>query len=166
MSVNNSERTIAGEVTVNAPADQVWLAWTTSEGAETFFAPRCAIEARPGGKYEILFDLEQAPGKQGTEGMTVLAVQPGRMLSFTWNNPPELPDIRDQRTHVTVILEALSPSQTRVVLRHDGWGAGGAWDAAVEYFERAWKRIVLPRLKYRFANGPIDWNNPPDLPPS
>jgi uncharacterized protein YndB with AHSA1/START domain len=163
MPAINNNRVVKGEVTVNASVDQVWRAWTTNEGAETFFAPRCAIDARPGGKYKILFDLDQPPGTQGTEGMTVMAVQPGKMLSFTWNNPPEFPGIRNQRTHVTVSLEAIGPAQTKVVLRHDGWGEGGEWDAAFEYFEAAWKRIVLPRLKYRFEHGPIDWNHPPDL---
>jgi hypothetical protein len=41
--------------------------------------------------------------------------------------------------------------------------AGGEWDQAYEYFQRAWNRVVLPRLKYRFAVGPIDWQHPPDL---
>jgi uncharacterized protein YndB with AHSA1/START domain len=158
------ERIIEGRIVVDVSAEEIWRAWTTGEGAETFFAPRCTVEARPGGKYEMLFDLDQPPGRQGSEGMIVLAVQPGRMLSFTWNNPPELPGIRDQRTHVTVFLEELAPTQTRVVLRHDGWGEGGEWDKAVEYFERAWKRIVLPRLKHRFEHGPIDWKNPPHIP--
>lgn len=161
--LKNHERVVEGEVTVDASVDEVWRAWTTSEGAETFFAPRCIIDLRPGGKYEMLFDLDAAPGKQGGEGVILLAVQPPRMLSFTWNAPPELPEIRKQRTHVTVFLESLGPTRTRVMLRHDGWGEGAEWDAAYDYFERAWKQIVLPRLKYRFENGPIDWDHPPDL---
>jgi uncharacterized protein YndB with AHSA1/START domain len=163
MASQNRHRILEGEITINAPIEEVWSAWTTSEGAETFFAPKCIIDARPGGKYEMLFDLDEVPGRQGGEGMVVLAVQPPRMLSFTWNAPPEIPGIREQRTHVTVLLEALNSAQTKVALRQDGWGEGAGWDAAYEYFERAWKRIVLPRLKYRFEKGLIDWDHPPDL---
>jgi uncharacterized protein YndB with AHSA1/START domain len=163
MPHKNPERIIEGEVTVPAGLEPVWHAWTTNEGAETFFAPRCIIDPRPGGKYEILFDLDAEPGKRGSEGMRVLAVQPRHLLSFTWNAPPEFPGVREQLTHVTVLLLALDPDHTKVCLRHDGWGEGEEWDAAFEYFERAWKRIVLPRLKYRFETGPIDWNHPPDL---
>jgi uncharacterized protein YndB with AHSA1/START domain len=150
-------------VIINAPVARVWDAWTTSEGAEAFFAPRCIIEARPGGKYEMLFDLDEVPGKQGGEGNVVMAFQSGKMLSISWNAPPEYPDIRIQRTHVVVFLEPINPSQTKVILHHDGWGEGAEWDAVFEYFERAWTKIVLPRLKYRFDAGPIDWDHPPDV---
>jgi len=42
-------------------------------------------------------------------------------------------------------------------------GEGGEWDQAFDYFTRDWGEIVLPRLKYRFEDGPIDWENPPAL---
>jgi hypothetical protein len=66
-------------------------------------------------------------------------------------------------THVTIRLEPIAASKTRVVLRHDGWGEGGQWDQAYEYFDRAWKKVVLTRLRYRFEVGPIDWQHLPDL---
>jgi len=109
----------------------------------------------------MLFDLDEQPGKQGGEGMHLLAIQPKQMLSFTWNAPPELPTVRGEMTHVVVRLFPLGDHSTKVTLQHDGWGSGDEWDLALEYFERAWKKIVLPRLKYRFAVGPIDWQRPP-----
>lgn len=95
--------------------------------------------------------------------MKILAIQPKKMLSFTWNAPPEMPDVRKQRTHVVIRLEPLSDNQTRVSLAHDGWGDGGELDQPFNYFTRAWLQIVPPRLRYRFTLGPIDWNNPPKL---
>ena len=155
------ERAIYGEVTIHASIDQAWEAWTTGEGAQAFFGPVCRIDARPHGVYEILFDLEAEPGARGSEGMLVLAVQPKTMLAFTWNAPPELPTVRGQMTRVIVRFQAVDAEHTLVSLRHDGWGVGSEWDAAFNYFVRAWKQVVLPRLKYRFDVGPIDWNNPP-----
>lgn len=155
------ERAIIGEVIVAAPLERVWRAWTTEEGVTTFFAPACNIDLRPDGAYEILFDLDAPPGQQGGEGMRVLAVQPTSMLSFTWNAPPSLPEVRGQRTHVTLRFAALVDKRTLLRLHHDGWGDGGQWDEAFKYFERAWLQIVLPRLAYRFEHGAIDWENPP-----
>ncbi len=111
----------------------------------------------------MLFNLDAEPGLQGGEGNCLLAIQPGKMLSFSWNAPPELPTVRDQRTHVTVRFAALGPQVTHVWLRHDGWGVGGEWDQALGYFERAWGQVVLPRLRYRFEHGPIDWDHRPEL---
>lgn len=127
------------------------------------FCAALRIDPHPGGKYELLFDLEAEPGRRGAEGMMVLAVQPEAMLSFTWNAPPHLPTVRGQMTHVVVRFQALGPEQTRVTLRHDGWGQGGEWEEAHAYFARVWAQVVLPRLEYRFRVGPIDWEHPPRL---
>ncbi len=151
------------EIDISAPLSDVWYAWTTKEGAESFFAPQCNIELKPGGAYEMLFDLEAEPGKQGGEGMIVLAVQPKRMLTFTWNAPPRLSSVRGQMTYVMVKLSEIDGDGTRITLHHGGWGEGKEWDAAFQYFSHAWANIVLPRLKYRFDEGPVDWNEPPKL---
>lgn len=151
------ERRIRHTISIAAPVSAVWGAWTTEEGATSFFAPDCKIELRVGGAYEMYFDPEGAEGERGGEGLTILAIQPERMLSFTWNAPPSLPEVRGQLTHVTLLFEALAEGQTKLSLSHDGWGMGGQWDQAFEYFTRAWGEIVLPRLKKRFETGPVEW---------
>ena len=157
------EKQINFEIKIPASPHEVWAAWTTEEGARTFFAPKCKIELKPGGAYEMYFNLNATPGEQGGEGMMILAIQPESLLSFTWNAPPDLPDVRGQMTHVVISLEEISPKETMVYLTHDGWGEGVEWDQAFDYFIRAWGEIVLPRLKYRFEEGPLDWENPPAL---
>ena len=115
------------------------------------------------GDYEIYFNPQGEPGTRGAEGTKILAIQPKTMLSFTWNNPPILPGIRWQYTSVVVRFKAVSEKQTRVSLYQTGWGEGEEWNKAFDYFSRAWKDVVLPRLQYRFQVGPVDWNNPPPL---
>ncbi len=157
------ERALSGEILIEARLEEVWDAWTTEAGVKSFFAPDCSIELRPDGFYEIFFDPEAPPGKRGGEGLRVLALQPMKMFSFTWNAPPGLPSVRSQRTHVTLRFFQEGEGRTRVILHHDGWGSGGEWDQAFEYFDHAWNKIVLPRLKYRFHHGPVNWQDPPDL---
>lgn len=157
------ERAVTGDVVVNASLEEVWKAWTTEQGAKEFFAPDCNIELVPDGAYEIFFNPDAEPGLRGGDGMRVMAMQPQRMLSFTWNAPPSLPEVRGQRTFVVMRFDAEGEDQTRVTLHHTGWGDGGEWDEAFDYFDRAWNRTVLPRLQYRFEHGPVDWENPPDF---
>lgn len=153
-----SDPCIVVEALVDASRKEVWNAWTTEDGAQSFFAPGCRIDLRVGGAYEMLFDLAAKPGEQGGEGMIITAIQPERMLSFTWNAPPHLAQVRDQMTHVVVRFQQQGADQTLVRLTHTGWGEGGQWDEALDYFRRAWAEIVMPRLQTRFTSGPIDWS--------
>jgi uncharacterized protein YndB with AHSA1/START domain len=148
---------------VPADLEAVWEAWTTEEGIRSFFAPDACVELKVNGAYEMYFDPGAEPGSRGAEGVRILALHPGKMLAFTWNAPPHLPEVQGQWTHVIVRLRRLEADRTEVTLHHDGWGTGGQWDRAFEYFQRAWGQVVLPRLQYRFSIGPVDWDHPPDL---
>lgn len=150
------ERSLVKTATVNAPVDEVWKAWTTSEGIKTFFAPEARVEARPGGPFEIHINPYARPGLKGADDMVFLALQEQRMLSFTWNAPPHLPEARRQRTSVVVRLNPAGEGRTEVRLTHTGWGDGGQWDQAYAYFDRAWGN-VLANLEKRFVSGPVDW---------
>jgi uncharacterized protein YndB with AHSA1/START domain len=150
------ERALRKEALVAAPVPEVWKAWTTSEGIQGFFAPEAIVEPRPGGRFSIHFNPYAKDGLKGADDMRVLAVQPERLLSFTWNAPPHLPEARGQRTVVIVRLEPAAENKTQVRLTHVGWGDGGQWDQTYNYFDKAWGN-VLAALQKRFADKPADW---------
>ncbi len=156
-----SDRAIRFEIVVNAPVDRVWKAWTTREGIKSFLAPDCDIDVRVLGKYDILFAPAAAAGLRGAEGNLILAMQEGKLLSFTWDAPPHFPNIRKQRTSVVVRFARLNQDQTKLRFTQSGWGEGEEWDKAYDYFIRAWGEVVLPFLKHSLESGPIDWKNPP-----
>ena len=148
------DRVIRAVVDVESATHQVWQAWTTEEGATNFFAPACHIDLRVGGAYEMYFDLEAPVGEQGGEGMQLLAIEPERLLSFTWNAPPHLKSVRGQQTAVTIRFYPLPGGRTRVVLIHSGWGEGDEWDEAFAYFGHVWQTVVLKRLQAFLAGEP------------
>lgn len=150
------ERAIRLEALVKGSQEDVWKAWTTTEGAKTFFAPGANIDARPDGPYEIFFNPAAPKGERGGDDMRVLAVQAPKMISFTWNAPPSLPNARKQRTSVVVRLSPADGGKTRVTLVQTGWGEGDEWDKAFEYLTKAWP-WVLKNLEERFEKGPKDW---------
>lgn len=151
-----AERAVEKTVEVAASLDQTWAAWTTRDGIVSFFAPDAEIDARAGGAFHIYIDPGAPAGFKGADGMRYMSVQPKKMISFEWNAPPSLPDVRTQRTFVVIRLESVAENLTRVRLHHTGWGDGGEWDRAYIYFDRAWGN-VLANLKKRFETGPIDW---------
>jgi uncharacterized protein YndB with AHSA1/START domain len=163
MNSVNFPKAISAELTIKAPVEKVYRAWTTEEGIKSFFAPDCNIKIEVLGPYEIIFLPDDEEGSRGGEGNVVLTFQENKMLSFTWNAPPELKKVRNDRTHVQLKFIPLNENETKLLFHQDGWGEGDEWDKSYEYFEYAWKKVVLPRLQYRFENGPVDWDNPPKI---
>ena len=153
---HSQERAIVKEVVVKATPQVAWKTWTTREGIQSFFAPDARIEAHPGGLFEIHFNPFAPPGLKGADDMRFLALQEPRLVSFTWNAPPQFPEVRPQRTSVTLRFTPAGEGQTKVVLNHSGWGDGGQWDQNFDYFNNAWTR-VLAAFKKRFDEGPMDW---------
>lgn len=157
-AVAAQERAIDKEVLVAAPVEAVWQAWTTKAGIESFFAPEAEIEARVGGAFHIHINPYAPPGGKGADDMRYLALQRPTMVTFDWNAPPSLPEVRAQRTFVIVRLAEVDAKTTRVRLHHVGWGDGGQWDQTYAYFDKAWGN-VLGNLKKRFDSGPVDWTD-------
>ena len=137
--------------TINAPVADVWKAWTTTEGIESFFAPKAAkVEPWPGGAFELWFGVEMPEGSRGSEGCKVHSVKPMEQFVFEWNAPPTIPAIRPLRTLVYLDFKSLPDNRTEVTLRNFGYGQGEDWAKTKAYFERAWP-AVMANLEKRFA---------------
>jgi uncharacterized protein YndB with AHSA1/START domain len=135
---------------VNAPVADVWKAWTTAEGIESFFAPKAAkVEPWPGGAFELWFGVNLPEGTRGSEGCKVHSVKPMEQFVFEWNAPPTIPTIRGLRTLVYLDFRPLPDNRTEVTLRNFGYGDGEDWAKSKAYFAAAWP-AVLGSLEKRF----------------
>ncbi|HEQ98135.1 MAG TPA: hypothetical protein ENO22_02195 [candidate division Zixibacteria bacterium] len=151
-----TDRVIHHEAVVEASLDKVWKTWTTTEGVKTFFSPHARIDLRIGGPFEIYFDTGQPYGSRGSEGCVILSYLPKKMLSFSWNAPPSLGEMRDRKTHAVLFFEPLDSARVKVSFDHYGWGEGERWDEVYEYFDRAWT-YVFGNFEKRFKEGPLKW---------
>jgi len=143
------------EVSIRAPLDAVWNAWTTEEGL-AFISSESNIELRLNGPYEWFLDGEpDNRGKRGGEGSHVLAFLPQKMLAFSWTFPPDVPELRnaDERTQVVVLLDEDGEGLVHVSLYAHGWRAGEPWQRGRVYFDRAWG-LVLDRMKAHLEAAP------------
>jgi uncharacterized protein YndB with AHSA1/START domain len=143
------EKIIRKEAYIPATRQELWEAWTTTEGVTSFFAPQAKIELSVGGAYECYFDLDKPTGLRGTEGCKILAFWPMDYVTFSWNAPSDFPDERGQLTKVVVEIDRHDETHYRVILTHMGFGSGGRWDDVVRFFDAAWD-AVLERLSDRF----------------
>lgn len=160
-NVQAQDRAIRLEIEVNAPVQEVWKKWTTEEGAKTFFAPECTIELKPMGLYQMIWFKDKPAGQRGAEDVRILAIQENKMFSFTWDAPPNYPELKKHRTSVVLRFKEVPKNKTIISLIHSGWGEGADWDGCFLYFVSAWSDQVLPYLKYSLEKGPINWENRP-----
>jgi uncharacterized protein YndB with AHSA1/START domain len=136
---------------INAPVADVWKAWTTTDGIESFFAPKAVkVVPEPGGALELWFGLDMPEGSRGTEGCLFHSVVPQKQLVFEWNAPPTIPTIRKLRTLVYLDFTPVDGNRTSLTLRNFGYGEGDEWAKTKAYFEKAWP-AVMASLEKRFA---------------
>ncbi len=166
--VEPDKASIVHEAVVPGTARDVFALWISVDGVKSFFAPDARVEARVGGRYEMIFDTEKDPegADFGTKGAIILALDEGRRLVFEWKGPPWATEmnVRPFPTRVTVSFDELpgAPPKTRVRLVHEGFGTGGSWPQAHDKFRVAW-RLVLDRLAVRCAGGDA-WRVPVTVP--
>jgi len=163
-SQNFDKEKLEFEININASPEEVYNAWTTTEGIKSFFAPDGKVELKMFGDYHIYFFPNAPEGSRGAEDEKVISYQKNKMISFTWGFPPMLPDLRaNQKTVVTIRFFETEDGKTKIIFRQTGWGESEDWQKGYNYFVNAWGKSVLPKLIYSFEAGPIDWNNMPDL---
>jgi uncharacterized protein YndB with AHSA1/START domain len=155
-------RSIILEATVDAPVEEIFRLWTTADEIPKFFAPKAVIEPRLGGRYEMIFDPKNDPegDNSGTKGARILRFEPNRALWFEWtgfqrtgldpHGPVAWPEEKDRRpiaTWVELQFDRVpgNPGKTRVQLIERGFGRGGKWEDAIQYFWRNWA-LMLGRL--------------------
>jgi WD40 repeat protein/uncharacterized protein YndB with AHSA1/START domain len=143
-------RILRKEVTITCSLDDVWRAWTTSEGMASFFSPTSNIELDPGKPYEMFMNMSKPDesGGRGSEGCKTLGFIPKEMLSFEWNFPPKVPTLRNahEKTFVVLRFIDLGDGQIKVKFAQLGWKKGKDWDEGYKYFDAAWGH-VLDNLK-------------------
>jgi uncharacterized protein YndB with AHSA1/START domain len=137
------------EVTVPAPLNAVWEAFTTSAGLSTWLTPGAVVDLKEGGEWTAHF-----PGGS-TGGGTILSFVPEKELVLSAMAPDRFPTVRATRTKARFQFEAKGDS-TIVRLTQTGWKEGEEWVKAYEYLTVG-NAQLLATLHHRFVNGPIDW---------
>lgn len=146
--MNISDKKIIKQKTIALSIKDIWIKWSTHEGLKTFFGTDNKIELMPKGAFEIYFLMQSPVGFRGSEGCEILAFIPERMLSFTWNVPPQFEELRrlGALQWVVVEFESITANSTKIQLTHLGWPQEEKWDIVIEYFDKAWN-FVLDNLE-------------------
>lgn len=101
------EQAIAIEVTLAAPPDAVFRAWTTPADLEEWLADRAEVDPRVGGAYRLVTDgSDEMPGPHICSG-TYQEIVPGRRIVKSWRyEGPNPEDIVETVITVDLVADA------------------------------------------------------------
>jgi len=150
----DDERVVT-EVVVEASVDDVWGAWTTKQGMESWMVAHAEIELKVGGKMLTHYNPNGQIGDPNTIENTILSFEPNRMLSIKATKPPEnFPFKEALRDMWTVLLfEPLGANRTRVRVVSMGFRDTEESRKMRQHFEagNAW---TMKKLQAKFADAP------------
>lgn len=146
------EKPLVHEASVNAPLDQVWTAYTTKAGLESWMVAHAEIDLKVGGKMRTQYNPNGtlADGR-GIEN-TILSYEPMRMLSLKVSKAPQgfpFPNAITKMWSV-IYFEAQGDKTTRVRGVSLGFGDDEESMKMREFFNRG-NAITLEHLQKRFA---------------
>lgn len=144
---------VAHEAIVDASAADVWDAFTTREGIESWMVPHAEIDFRVGGLMLTNYNPQGVIGDDGTIENTIISYDPQRMLSIKATKPPaKFPFKNALKNMWTVIyLEPNGAHHTNVIVRSMGFTNDEESQKMREHFDKgnAW---TLKKLQERFGS--------------
>jgi uncharacterized protein YndB with AHSA1/START domain len=146
------------EGTVDAPVDQVWAAFTTKAGLESWMAAHAEIELKLGGTMKTQYDSKGKVDDGKAIENTIISYEPMRMLSLKVTKAPQaFPFPNAIKNMWTVIyFEAEGEKATRVRVVGLGFGTDDESKKMRQFFDRG-NAFTLKELQKRFSAG---GNNP------
>lgn len=126
---------------------------TVNEHLEKWLTEAADVEPEVGGKYELFWDLNDKENNS-TKGCKVLALQPGKLLSFEWKGPKQFSHFMNETRPLTHVVVTFIPCEegTEIHLVHTGWGTTSEWEEARQWFEKAWEIAFATLQKYVSGN--------------
>lgn len=150
--VGKEEGVLRQEIEIDASVDEVWAAFTTKEGVESWMVPQAEIDLRVGGKMRTNYNRNGTIGDATTIESTIIGLEPKRMLSLKVTKPPKgFPFPKAiENTWAEFYFDEVGPKRTRVRVIGFGYGENEESQKMREHFRtgNAW---TLKQLQKKFS---------------
>lgn len=154
LTTTTNDKAISKEVTINAPLNLVWYAWTISDRVSEWFAPETIVEPKEGGAYELYFIPGNRTG-MNTKGCKITKLANEKELHFTWKGPDQFETLMNKENDLTIVIvsfKAINNDSTKVLVEHMGFRDNEDWVEAITWHQMAWSG-VLDSLKSALEKG-------------
>lgn len=151
-ALGGEEKSLITEGVVAGSVDEVWTAFTTKQGQESWMVAKSEIDLKIGGRMRTHYDPKGTLGDSKTIENTIISYDPKRMISIKVSKTPEdFPFPTAIKNMWTVIyFEAAGPNTTRVKIVGLGFGEDEESKKMRAFFERG-NAFTLKKLQERFA---------------
>lgn len=139
-----SANLVVTEGTVRASVDDVWRAWTTKEGIESWMVAKTEFELRVGALWRTSYNKDSDLNDDASIHQEILAYDPGRMFSFRTVKPPKgFPfPAAILNTWTVVYFEPIDTGQTKITIRMLGYAEDAESQKMRSFFERGNKATL------------------------
>ncbi|HEU4752699.1 MAG TPA: SRPBCC domain-containing protein [Armatimonadota bacterium] len=143
---------LVNEAVIDAPVSEVWKAFTTKEGLESWNVAHAEVDLRVGGLMRTHYSKDGVLGDAGTIENTILAFDPERMFAIRATKTPATFPFKKamERVWTVVYFEPVGAQRTRVVARGLGYGTDEESQKMREFFDQG-NSYLFEKLKMRFA---------------
>jgi uncharacterized protein YndB with AHSA1/START domain len=126
------------EGVVNAPVEDVWKVWTTSEGYKALGVALADVDFRIGGLIRSRYSANGTLGDAETIQNRILAYEPMRMIAIRIDKPPASFPFKEawKNTWTVVTLTPLADGRTHIRGASMGFGSDPESVAMRRFFER------------------------------
>jgi len=112
------ERREVFEVEIDASIDDIWDAFTTTEGIKSWVAPLAEVDFKVGGKWRANYNKDGKLGDASTIENTILCYDPKRMISLKATGFPENFPFKEaaKDTWSIFYFEPVSKTRTKITV--------------------------------------------------
>ena len=143
---------VVTEGVIDAPVAEVWRAWTTKAGMESWMVGKTDFELKVGALYATSYDRQSTLEDDSTIHQQLLAYDPERMIATrTVRAPRNFPFPNAiVKTWTVTYFEPLDGNRTRVTARMSGYTPDEESQKMRAFFERG-NKATLDSLARRFS---------------
>lgn len=137
---------------VNAPIQEVWKTWSTSQGYQALGVALADVDLRLGGLIRSRYSADGTLGDELTIENEILAYEPPRMMAIRIRKPPANFPFKEawKHTWTVVTLMPLDANRTMVRVSSLGFSSDPESQAMRRFFERG-NDATIKTLAARFA---------------
>jgi len=150
-STEAGELYLAQSMDIEASVSEVWAAYTTTGGWQSWVAPVVEMDFRAGGQIRTHYTPGASIGDEGTNRLQIVNYVPERLLTLQADVTPNWPEFlreEEERLFNVVLFVDLGSNRTRI----ESYGVGYADDAQhhnlIKFFVSANEHTLLQLKRY------------------